>query len=101
MTDRELEAWLAEHVMGWRLSKAGGGWFTQPGYLARLPRFTTDANAALRLLERMRERGFMARVDNILKRWDAVMWKGETITSIQANDFCRAVCEAVKAASEA
>lgn len=49
MPDRELDAWIAEKVMGWRF----------PNYDI-FPHYTTDRNAAALVLEKIGELGLIA-----------------------------------------
>lgn len=48
MTDRELDAWISEHMMGWTYEKLGDFifWKDQEGYWQHCnPRYTQDLNA--------------------------------------------------------
>lgn len=108
MSARERDALIAEHVMGRELptrdemvAEARRVWETQPdclsfhtlgGFFARktdglyietqpaCPRYTTDAKDCASVIEAMRERGFVVRLDNGLDgTWEATFYKPETV----------------------
>jgi hypothetical protein len=54
---RELDALVAEHIMGWDLIAAGGLWRTANGS-RMLPNFSADMAAALMVVDQMRVRGY-------------------------------------------
>ncbi len=76
MTDeetRELDAQVAEKVMGWRKEQtymAGEHgsiyrWYAPSGqeHIGPLPAYSTDGNAMVAVIERMRELGWKASID--------------------------------------
>lgn len=133
---RERDAWMAEHVEGWRwwypilwteqaeLPKTR--WFRSPEWAAEnkavladgseaclfadereksaVPSYHTDPSAALRLLEKMRERGFLATCQQNSGCWFCGLsdhrYEGDKSRSAMATDatFCESVCEAVRLA---
>lgn len=65
MTDRELDAAIAEKVMGW--NESGSGWYTPSGKMhLSVPGFSTDRNAAALVLERIGELGLKDRFTQIM-----------------------------------
>lgn len=90
MTDkemRELDAWIAEHVMGWRLSTRGGSWrSTDPGWIDsenELQRIqenwkpSTDPAAALEVLKKCADKSDMP-IEIDRKRDNGGPWRVET-----------------------
>ncbi len=53
---RELDAWIAEHVMGWKISQAGNSGKNQSGQWKSIPIYTTDPAAALEVLKKCYEK---------------------------------------------
>jgi len=64
MTDRELDAMVAEHVMGWY--RTAMDWFVRKGKFRREPKpYSTDIAAAWLVVEAMRERGWSVFIDDM------------------------------------
>lgn len=66
MTDRELDALVAEKVMGWRIERymtnppkpTGMGMPPDSTTIAEIPAYSTDIAAAWEVVEKMRAQGF-------------------------------------------
>ena len=125
LTDRELDAWLAEHLLGWTdcdPAYVSTGWeFTDPPddrvtvgrgrgpgcrHFSLLPTFSTGDGMVL-VLEAMRARGWwvLCAVSRLDGRWyvqvDSSVSSDMTIGEGHATTLPRAVAEAAMAALEA
>lgn len=71
MTDRELDALVAEKVMGKKWSGARWG-------RGALPHYSTDIAAAWQVVEKLQADGFALLLDgNLHEQWTAAFTKGE------------------------
>lgn len=94
---RELDALVAEKVMGWQVSSSDTAYARTPDgrvYLCRLPKFSTDIAAAWLALEEMRKRFTNASLcaDN---GWGLTLW------NITGSGGHRDVCGPVNAPTAA
>jgi hypothetical protein len=105
---RELDALVAEMVMGW--SPVSGGWRTSTGQIrtwesvSGVPGFkpSTDIVAAWQVVERLREQGLLVNVDTFANCYDAYVFNeaGEEIICFSAvatapHAICLAALKAV------
>lgn len=117
MTDRELDAWLAEHLFGWEWVPqrvdilAGGFWRSPDGEHHQTPNqhdfwdcaYSSTGDGMLMVLEAMRERGWSFQLSDGLTEtslWVALFESDRADHQIYADSLPRAVAEAAKAALE-
>jgi len=105
---RELDALVAEKVMGWKKVKWLGDydWRDKDGeqpYTVRAWNPSTDIVAAWQVVEKMEEIGYSILAHNVIPNSDAVVWRvkfsqSETITEFTAPlAICLAALRAVGA----
>jgi hypothetical protein len=97
--NRELDTWIAEHVMGWkriRYVDSGNVWLASPGVVKltenegsafvcdgdqkgqadHVPHYSLDISAAFEVVEKMREKGWteftLNRFDDHGGKWQAI-----------------------------
>lgn len=73
MTDlkpgRELDAWIAEHVMGWKLrTPYPDRWLNSEGMTQSLPHYSTDIYTAWDLLDKLSESNFLIETRTYMKQ---------------------------------
>lgn len=108
--DRDLDAWLAEHLLGFKRDRAGalfkhfeGPTWSGKDYL--VPESSSTGDGMLLILEAMRERGWVGLVkwdgDREHDHYTALFSQPDNVARIDAHSLPRAVAEAAKAALEA
>lgn len=106
MSDKELNAWIAEKLMSWTdvwlsATDARGKPPDRDGHFV-VPAFSTDLAMAFEVVERMRERG--AHIDIEADEKGYVVWANYNIVTGQSAtclaDLARAICLAAKQALE-
>lgn len=97
MTDRELDALVAEKVMGWARLQPGNdeiGWKTGPGALdlSGLPEFSTDIAAAWEVVEEIRRRGLAPEIALLAygKAWGVGFKSWRSNTTLTPANFVHA-----------
>lgn len=96
---RELDARIAERVMGWRHDEYGG-YDTPTGYRLpdEIPPYSTDIRAAWEVVERMgsikmdTDEGYQRAAPFIFAMQDIPFWR------LKAHDAALAICQAALAA---
>ena len=108
MTDRELDALVAEKVMGWKpyskrkQREAGATWTHPDGYNAGYgswPEYSTDIAAAWLVVEKMRQKGYSVRIDCQWGKisgepWDVWFRGGRSYTQRLSLSLPHGICRA-------
>ena len=114
MPERELDAYLAEHLFGWHRWETFRDqarkmpvteWIREGGITSRLPAYSSTGDGMVIVLEAMRGRGFefSLRLSEDSSQWMAIIIFGPPIGSAicRSDTLPRAVALAAKAALEA
>ena len=101
MTDRELDALVAERVMGWE-HRNGHWWQTKGGHasntvtFAEVPRYSTDIAAAMLVVEKMRERFGVGTTTFMLQHYNGEQVMVEmNVPSSECQEWGRTAAEAI------